>query len=220
MGILIVEDDRRMLEGLTFAFKKEGYAVREVESIKEARKILFRKTDIDVMILDCNLPDGDGFAFCRELKNDYDIPILLLTARDMEEEMIRGFKAGADDYVTKPFSLAVLKLRIKALVKRKMAQNILCSGAIRLNFSEGKVFCGEKECRLSKTEYELLYYFLQNKNQLLSKEQLWESVWGRKERYVEDNSISMAVSRLRQKLRSDGAALETVHGMGYIWRDI
>lgn len=219
MRMLIVEDDRRMLEGLIFAFKKEGYEVEAAKSAKELRNILFRKADFDILILDCNLPDGDGFALCSELKENYGMPTILLTARDMEEEMVAGFLAGADDYVTKPFSLAVLRMRVKTVMKRREEGSIRCSNGIRLNLNECKVFCGDKECRLSKIEYDLLVYFIQNKNWLLSREQLWEAVWKTKERYVEDNSISMAVSRLRQKLGAYGKHLKTVHGMGYMWKD-
>lgn len=219
MRMLIVEDDHRMQEGLAFAFQKEGYEVETAESVNELKKILFKKTDFDILILDCNLPDGDGFVLCRELKKDYGMPTILLTARDMEEEMVEGFHAGADDYVTKPFSLAVLRMRVKAVMKRRTEESILCFGDMRLNLKECKVYCGDSECRLSKTEYELLTYFLQNKNQLLSREQLWEAVWGTKERYVDDRSISMAVSRLRQRLGAAGEYLKTVHGMGYMWKD-
>lgn len=219
MRMLIVEDDHRMQEGLAFAFQKEGYEVEAAESVKELKKILFKKTDFDILILDCNLPDGDGFVLCRELKKDYGMPTILLTARDMEEEMVEGFHAGADDYVTKPFSLAVLRMRVKAVMKRRTEESILCFGDMRLNLNECKVYCGDSECRLSKTEYELLTYFLQNKNQLLSREQLWEAIWGTKERYVDDRSISMAVSRLRQRLGAAGEYLKTVHGMGYMWKD-
>ena len=219
MRMLIVEDDHRMQEGLTFAFQKEGYEVETAESVKQLKNILFKKTAFDILILDCNLPDGDGFVLCRELKKNFGMPTILLTARDMEEEMVQGFLAGADDYVTKPFSLEVLRMRVKAVMKRREEGSVLCSNDIRLNLNECKVFCGDKECRLSKTEYELLAYFLRNKNQLLSREQLWKAVWGTKERYVDDTSISMAVSRLRQKLGTTGEYLGTVHGMGYMWKD-
>ena len=219
MRMLIVEDDRRMLQGLAYAFRNEGYETETAETVGELRRILFRRTDFDILILDCSLPDGDGFAVCRELKRDYGFPVILLTARDMEEEMVEGFQAGADDYVTKPFSLAVLRMRVKAVSRRGQERNVLCTGDIRVELNECRVFCGDQECRLSRTEYELLVCFLNNKNRLLTRERLFEAVWGTKERYVDDSSISMAVSRLRQKLGASGAALKTVHGMGYLWKD-
>lgn len=219
MRMLIVEDDRRMLQGLVYAFRNEGYETEAAETVGELRRILFRRTDFDILILDCSLPDGDGFAVCRELKRDYGFPVILLTARDMEEEMVEGFQAGADDYVTKPFSLAVLRMRVKAVSRRGQERTVLCAGDIRVELNECRVFCGDQECRLSRTEYELLVCFLNNKNRLLSRERLFEAVWGTKERYVDDSSISMAVSRLRQKLGASGAALKTVHGMGYLWKD-
>lgn len=219
MRMLIVEDDRKMQQGLVFAFQKEGYEVEAAETVRELERILFGRKDFDILILDCNLPDGDGFEVCRKLKKEYGFPTILLTARDMEEEMVEGFLSGADDYVTKPFSLAVLRMRVKAVRKRREEVKVLCAGDIRVSLDECRVFCQDKECRLGKTEYELLTCFLRNKNQLLSRERLFEAVWSSKERFVDDNSISMAVSRLRQKIKTAGKHIQTVHGMGYVWKD-
>lgn len=217
--MLIVEDDRKMQQGLVFTFRKEGYEVEVAETVRELQKVLFRRKNFDILLLDCNLPDGDGFAVCKELKRDYGFPTILLTARDMEEEMVEGFQAGADDYVTKPFSLAVLRMRVRAVMKRGEEEKVLCAGDIRLNMDACKVFCGDEECKLSRTEYELLVYFLQNKNKLLTRERLFESIWGTRERFVDDSSISMAISRLRQRIGMSGKCIKTVHGMGYMWKD-
>lgn len=218
MKMLIVEDDPVMRKGLELTFQKE-YSVTAAASEKELRRILFQRADFDILILDCSLPDGDGFEICRELKKEYPFPIIFLTARDLEEEIVEGFRLGADDYVTKPFSLSVLRMRVKAVLKRREEKRILCSHNLRVDLAKHKVFVGEKECRLSEIEYQMLLYFLQNKNRLLTREQLFEAVWGIQEKYIDDNSISMAVSRLRKKVDADSNYLKTVYGMGYLWED-
>lgn len=218
MKMLIVEDDPVMRKGLELTFQKE-YSVTAAASEKELRRILFQKVDFDILILDCNLPDGDGFEICRKLKKEYPFPIIFLTARDLEEEIVEGFLLGADDYVTKPFSLSVLRMRVKAVLKRKKEETILCSHNIRVNLAKCTVFVGDKECRLSEIEYQMLLYFLKNKNRLLTREQLFEAVWGIQEKYIDDNSISMAVSRLRKKVDTESNYLKTVYGMGYMWED-
>lgn len=218
MKMLIVEDDPVMRKGLELTFQKE-YSVTAAASEKELRRILFQRADFDILILDCNLPDGDGFEICRELKKEYPFPIIFLTARDLEEEIVEGFQLGADDYVTKPFSLSVLRMRVKAVLKRQEEKRILCSHNIRVDLAKHTVFVGEKECRLSEIEYQMLLYFLQNKNRLLTREHLFETVWGIQEKYIDDNSISMAVSRLRKKVDAESNYLKTVYGMGYMWED-
>lgn len=218
MRMLIVEDDKNMREGLVLAFKKE-FEVEAAGTVKELRRVLFRKKDFDVLLLDCNLPDGDGFLICMELKEEYGFPTILLTARDLEEEMVEGFQSGADDYVTKPFSLAVLRMRVRAVMKRRQEEKVLCAEDLKVALDSCKVFLKDQECKLGRTEYDLLVCFLQNKNRVLTRERLFEAVWGTKEKFVEDNSISMAISRLRQKVSTAGSRIKTVHGMGYVWKD-
>lgn len=222
MKLLIVEDDKSMREGLCFAFEKEGYHVSAAGSVRELEQILCGESDFAVLILDCNLPDGDGFSICQKLKREgVPFPIVLLTARDMEDEMIEGFEAGADDYVTKPFFLEVFKLRIKALIKRREEKNRICSHHIELDTDRHRVVYKDEEISLTNLEYELLELLLKNKNKVMTHEMIWELIWGTKEKYVDDTSISMLVSRLRSKLSKTGLEgyLKTVYGIGYFWED-
>lgn len=219
--ILIVEDDKIMREGLLFAFQREGDQVTAVGSVCECKQVLLKDSDFDILVLDCNLPDGDGFALCRELKQNFHFPIVLLTARDMEEEMIEGLEAGADDYVTKPFFLEVFKLRIKNLIKREKERDELCSKDVHILIHERKVMYQNNEIPLSKSEYELLLLFFRNRNRVLTHDMIWENIWGVQEKYVDDSAIFMLVSRLRRKLKETGRGdcLKTVHGIGYLWED-
>ncbi len=219
--MLIVEDDKMMQEGLSFAFQSEGYQVKAVDSVFNLKNVLLNDRTFDILVLDCNLPDGDGFAVCRELKQSFRFPIVLLTARDMEEEMIEGLESGADDYVTKPFFLEVFKLRVKNLMKRKKEDDMVCSKDICISINERKVLYENRELCFGKSEYELLLLFFKNRNKVLTRDMIWEYIWGVKEKYVDDSAIFMLVSRLRSRLKeiNKGHCLKTVHGVGYLWED-
>lgn len=219
--MLIVEDDKKMQEGLSFAFENEGYQVMAVDSVRALKNMLFNDNTFDILILDCNLPDGDGFAVCRELKKNFKFPVVLLTARDMEEEMIEGLESGADDYVTKPFFLEVFKLRIKNLMKRREEENVVCSKDICICLDERRVLYKNNEIHFGKSEYELLLLFFKNKNKVLTRDIIWECIWGVKEKYVDDSAIVMLVSRLRNRLKriKRDHFLKTIHGVGYLWED-
>lgn len=219
--MLIVEDDKVMQEGLSFAFQSEGYQVVAVDSVQALKNALFHDGTFDILVLDCNLPDGDGFAICRELKQQFRFPVVLLTARDMEEEMIEGLEAGADDYVTKPFFLEVFKLRIKNVMKRLEEEEVVCSKGISIYLEERRVLYQNIEVNLGKSEYELLLLFFKNRNRVLTRDMIWDYIWGTREKYVDDSSIFMLVSRLRGRLKEIGRedCLKTVHGVGYLWED-
>lgn len=219
--MLIVEDDKVMQEGLSFAFQSEGYQVVAVDSVHALKNTLLNDNAFDILVLDCNLPDGDGFAVCRELKQHFRFPVVLLTARDMEEEMIEGLEAGADDYVTKPFLLEVFKLRIKNVMRRMVEDEVVCSKGICIYLEGRKVLYQNSEINLGKSEYELLLLFFKNRNRVLTCDMIWEYIWGAREKYVDDSSIYMLVSRLRGRLKEVGRehCLKTVHGVGYLWED-
>lgn len=219
--MLIVEDDKVMQEGLSFAFQSEGYQVVAVDSVQALKNALFHDGTFDILVLDCNLPDGDGFAICRELKQQFRFPVVLLTARDMEEEMIEGLEAGADDYVTKPFFLEVFKLRIKNVMKRLEEEEVVCSKGISIYLEERRVLYQNIEVNLGKSEYELLLLFFKNRNRVLTRDMIWDYIWGTREKYVDDSSIFMLVSRLWGRLKEIGRedCLKTVHGVGYLWED-
>lgn len=219
--MLIVEDDKVMQEGLSFAFQSEGYQVVAVDSVQALKNALFHDGTFDILVLDCNLPDGDGFAICRELKQQFRFPVVLLTARDMEEEMIEGLEAGADDYVTKPFFLEVFKLRIKNVMKRLEEEEVVCSKGISIYLEERRVLYQNIEVNLGKSEYELQLLFFKNRNRVLTRDMIWDYIWGTREKYVDDSNIFMLVSRLWGRLKEIGRedCLKTVHGVGYLWED-
>ena len=163
--LLIVEDDNDLREGLEFTFRSEKYEVISANTIKKAKECL-QQMDFQGIILDCNLPDGNGFELCKKLREESEIPIMMLTARDTELDEIKALELGADDYMSKPFSVAVLKARVKKILKNT-EHSILKSGNIRVDLSNGKVTKNEEEIELSATELKLLVYFINTTLQLL-----------------------------------------------------
>lgn len=219
--ILLLEDDETMNEGITMALEHDGFSVIGCFSIGEARERL-KKEIIDLCVLDVNLPDGSGFLFCREIRQKSRIPIILLTARDLELDIVNGLEAGADDYIVKPFSLMVFRARIHALLRRtetKQEQETYEEGPFSFGFTEMKFFRDGRSVELSKTEQKLLYYLIANRGRTLTREQILERVWDDADS-VEDNALSVTVKRLREKLEENPAKpeyLRTVYGLGYVW---
>lgn len=219
--LLIIEDDEDLLDGLAFSMRSEGYRVLTAQNKRDGLRILAGER-CDCVLLDCNLPDGNGFDFCREAKAVYDMPILMLTARDTEMDEVKALELGMDDFMSKPFSLAVLKARIRKLLRKETKDDRLMSSGIVVDKSKCKVFRGEEEILCSRIEYQMLVYLIENKNQVLSKEQILSSVWDSQGRFVDDNTVSVNMKRLRAKIEDDPknpTRIRTVYGMGYIWRE-
>lgn len=229
MKILIIEDDAGLNRGISFALEQEGYETFGARSLGEGYG-LFEREKPDAVILDLNLPDGDGISFCKRIRSRHDAgakcAVLMLTARDLETDEIMGLSSGADDYITKPFSVAVLKVRLRNILRRRAAdQNVggtaehtIVSGDIVLDLKTFRVSCGGKEMELSMTEFRLLQYFMEHKNQALLKEQILGYVWDEGGAYVEENTLSVNVSRLRRKLGKD--RIRTIQGIGYLWEEV
>ncbi len=220
--ILIVEDDRNLMEGLCYSFKEDGYEVRQAFSKSEAEEE-FYKNHVDLVLLDCNLPDGTGFEFCRKVRGSSDVPVLMLTARETEMDEVKAFNLGVDDYMRKPFSLAVLKARIQNLLRRKDAAEFIKAGSILIDKKNNRILRDGKEIKMTAMEYRLLRYLVENKGQILSKEQILSYIWDREGIYPDDNIVSVNIRRLRMKIEDDPADakyIQTVYGMGYIWRNI
>lgn len=224
MKILIIEDDAGLNRGISFALEQERYETFRARSLAEGYKV-FESVNPDAVILDLNLPDGDGIAFCEKIRS---LPgagdrtaILMLTARDLETDEIMGLTSGADDYITKPFSVAVLKVRLQNILRRRAASQeadqSLVSGDIVLDLKTFRASCGGRELDLSMTEFRLLQYFMEHKNQALLKEQILCHVWDEGGNYVEENTLSVNVSRLRKKLNGDH--IRTIQGIGYLWEE-
>ena len=177
------------------------------------------------ILLDLNLPDMDGNDLCRKIRESSQVPILMLTARDMETDEIMGLSSGADDYMTKPFSVAVLKLRLEKLLGRKgekTKSHILSSGDIVMDTDLIKVWKAQQEMECSVTEFKILKYFLENKNQVLTQNQILEAVWDREGKFVNPNTLQVNIGRLRKKIEEDPSRprfIKTIHGIGYIWEE-
>lgn len=221
MKILIIEDDAGLCRGISFALAQEGYETLMSRTLKEGLE-LFEKEKPDGVLLDLNLPDGDGIEGCKRIREKSEVPVLILTARDMEVDELMGLTSGADDYITKPFSVAVLKVRLENILKRKRraaeTESILASGELRMNTKTLRTFRGEEELELSMTEFRLLQYFLENKNQVLLKEQILQHIWDSDGNFVEENTLSVNISRLRRKI--GGNYIRTIQGMGYLWEEV
>lgn len=225
MLIFLIEDDEALAEGISFMLVKEGYETERFSACSDSRRAL-EQIQPDLILLDWNLPDGDGLMLCREISEKWKIPILMITARDMEIDQVMCLESGADDYIAKPFSLAVLKARIAALLRRQGGQSEkagqLISGQIRVDKKEMRAWKEDEELDLSLTEYRILKYFLENKNQVLLKEQILSHVWDNGGKFVEENTLMVNIRRLRTKVERDASHpeyIKTVHGMGYLWEE-
>ena len=219
--ILIVEDDIDLREGLSFSFSSDGYVVTESGTKRDGLSKI-AKNSYDLILLDCNLPDGTGFDLCREVRVYSNIPIIMLTARDTELDEIKALELGVNDYVSKPFSLGVLKARMKRILQERSATAKIAAGSLLIDPGTCKVQKNGEEVPLSKLEYRLLLYLAENKNHILSKEQILEKIWDSSGRYVDDNTVSVNISRLRAKIEDDASNpvwIKTVHGIGYIWKE-
>ena len=225
MLIFLIEDDEALAEGISFMLEKEGYETERFSACSDSRRAL-EQTQPDLILLDWNLPDGVWLMLCREISEKWKIPILMITARDMEIDQVMCLESGADDYIAKPFSLAVLKARIAALLRRQGGQSEkagqLISGKIRVDNKEMRAWKEDEELDLSLTEYRILKYFLENKNQVLLKEQILSHVWDNGGKFVEENTLMVNIRRLRTKVEKDASHpeyIKTVHGMGYLWEE-
>ena len=224
MKILVIEDDQGLRQGIAFSLTQEGYQALQASSGKEGYRLFLQESPQGIL-LDLNLPDMDGNDLCRKIRKTSQVPILMLTARDMETDEIMGLSQGADDYMTKPFSIAVLKLRLAKLLDRNMEKeeaHILRSGDIVLDQDLLKVWKENQEMECSVTEYRILKYFLENKNQVLTRNQILEAVWDLDGKFVNPNTLQVNIGRLRKKIEKDPSSpryIKTIRGIGYIWEE-
>jgi len=221
-NILIVEDDKGLSRGIFFSLNKVGYQVYVAHDLKTANE-LFKNNNINMIILDLNLPDGNGIDFCREIRAVSSVPIIMLTARDLETDEIEGLDSGADDYITKPFSISVLIARVNSIFRRNAANNKsnqIKSDKVVIDLDSFKVYKSNKEVTISVTEFKLLKYLIENKGQVLLKEQILKNLWDDSGNFVDENTLPVNIRRLRKKIEDDPSKpklIKTVHGMGYMW---
>ncbi|WP_270942164.1 response regulator transcription factor [Romboutsia lituseburensis] len=219
-NILIIEDDDTIAFGVKSFLSKSNYNVIHGENLKRGKELF--KPYIDLILLDLNLPDGSGFEFCRYVKEIKDIPIIFLTINDEDSNMIKGLDMGGDDYITKPFKLSVLQSRISAVLRRTVKQQIqedtLCCKNIKVIKSQSRVYKNNQEVELTLGEYNLLLQLLENKNRTLTRSTLLENLWDVNGEFVNNNTLSVAIKRLREKLE-DASFIKTVRGIGYRLED-
>ena len=220
--ILLVEDDGQIAAYLGELLRAEGFDTQIAGSKKEAGECLLAQ-DFDLVLLDVSLPDGNGFSICAEVKREYEIPVVFLTASGDEYSVVAGLDMGADDYIAKPFRPRELISRIRSVLRRcKKEQRILSCGDLKVNVSSATVTKGEKELFLSALEYRLLLLLLQNKGQILTRNQLLEEIWDASGEYVNDNTLSVYMKRLREKIEENPQSprlLHTIRGIGYRMED-
>ena len=220
--ILLLEDDESLRRGISLKLEKEGYEVLSAGGISEAER-LFEENDIVLIISDIAVTDGNGLEFCREVRKKSRVYIIFLTALDQEVDIVNGYDAGADDYITKPFSLMVLISKVNALMRRidqrEDTGTELVSGAFKVCCPAMRVSRDDEEILLSKTEFKLLLYFLENPEQIISREQILSAVWDVDGQFVDDNTVPVTISRLKKKLAVDAAYdyIRNVRGLGYLW---
>lgn len=223
--LLLLEDDQSLIDGLVYALTKEGFALDVAMTVREARAQLAVQA-YDLLLLDQTLPDGSGLALCEEVRAGGNaVPIIFLTAMDEEIQVIRALDAGGDDYITKPFKLGELCSRIRAQLRRsgmlrQQEQEPVSEGTVRIE--GGRAYRAGEPLELTATELRLLACFLRNRGQVLTREQLLAALWDEDANFVDDNTLSVYIRRLREKVERDPSApqhLRTVRGLGYEWRE-
>ncbi len=221
--ILLLEDDLSLINGLSFAFKKQGFELAIARTLKEADE-KWGEGKYDLLVLDVSLPDGTGFEFCKKVRRTSKVPIIFLTASDEEMNIIMGLDIGGDDYITKPFKLGVLVSRINALLRRakdfRSTDTELQSNGIKVLLLQGQVFKNEKLLDLTAAEYKLLSLFMKNPNMVLTKEQILDKLWDCEGNYIDSSTLTVYIRRLRMKIEdnpSEPQMLLTVRRMGYKW---
>ena len=221
--IFLVEDDLSLINGLSFALKKQGYELTVARTGREAEQ-LWEKEKYDLVILDVTLPDRSGFDLCRKFRETSKIPIMFLTAADEETDIIMGLDIGGDDYMTKPFKLAIFLSRVNALLRRSenfnQADTELNSNGIKVQLLKGAVYKNGELLDLTASEYKLLCLFMENPNIVLSSEQILSRLWDCEENYIDNSTLTVYIRRLRTKIEDDPGnpqKIVTVRRIGYKW---
>ena len=224
-NILLLEDDKSLNRGIIFKLKKEGYNVCTAFNIKEAKDV-FENNKVDLIISDVGLPDGSGFDFCEEIRKISNVHIIMLTALDQEIDIVAGYDIGADDYITKPFSLMVLISKVNALMRRtslrEESKRIIRCRNLSFYPEEMKLLINNEEVILSKNEYKLLNRLIKNSGQIVTKGQLLEALWDKDGAFVDENTVAVNIRRLREKIEdipSEPVFIKNIRGIGYRWNE-
>ncbi len=228
-NLFLLEDDISLIDGLQYSLNKNGFQVDVVRTVKEAKEFLAEIGKYDLLILDVTLPDGTGFDICERVrKRNNMVPIIFLTASDEEVNIIRGLDCGGDDYVTKPFKLGELCSRIRALLRRagrtnKEDGNLLECGDVSIDLLGSRVFLKGTLLDLTNMEYRLLCLLVKSANRVVSRDMILNDLWDGTGNFVDDNTLSVYIRRLREKVEPDASHpqhLITVRGFGYQWKEV
>ncbi len=218
-NILIIEDDPDLNQTIGYALEKAGYGVFRADSIRKAESIFVREK-ICLVLLDVNLPDGEGYTFCRWAKAQREVPVIYLTARDLEEDALEGYESGAEDYVTKPFSMKILLKKLDVVLKRLTPAGSLAfqDDHLRMDLEQARLYVDGRECSVTPTEVRMLRLFLSNRGQLLTYEVMLDRLWDSGGQFVDKHALAVNVNRLRQKLEdAEHKYISNVYGVGYQW---
>ncbi len=221
MKLFLLEDDSAISMGISYSLTNEGYSVTAASSVKQGLEII-KNNSFSLYILDLNLPDGSGYDVCKEIKKQGDLPVIFLTAYDDEINVVTGFELGADDYITKPFRLKELSVRIKSVLRRyskDTTHGIINVKNIKINTKEAKVYKDNNEIILTAMEYKLLLSLIKNRGRVLSRTALLENLWDIDGDFIEENTLTVYIKRLRDKIEEEPnkpAVIKTVRGLGYI----
>nr|WP_294492760.1 response regulator transcription factor [uncultured Mediterraneibacter sp.] len=216
MRILLIEDDTQMNEALKIFFRKEGYTILQAYNAKEAEQCLNKEPD--VIIADIGLPGTSGIDFCKKLLKYKEIPVIFLTAKDDEEDILEGYEAGCQEYVTKPVSPKVLLKKIEVILKRSGSGNIIEYKDLRIDFDKRKVWNCDREIKLTVKEWKVLSILAANRGNIVTKEMLLEKIWDADNNFVDDHALTVVINRLRKKIESDLSSpvfIKNIFGVGY-----
>lgn len=216
--ILLVEDNETIVMGLKYSLEQENFKVDVAKNQSEAKEKI-KQEKYDVFLLDISLPDGSGFDICRLIKRQQDTPVIFLTAREEENDVVKGLDLGADDYIIKPFRTRELISRINSVLRRygkNSEENQIIHQGIRIDMNKAKVYKDEKEIILTSLEYKILVLLFTNKNKLITREQILDKIWDIAGNFVNDNTLTVYIKRIREKLDDkQGKIIQTVRGIGY-----
>lgn len=218
-NILIIEDDPDLNQTIGYALEKAGYGVFRADSIRKAETIFVREK-ICLVLLDVKLPDGEGYTFCRWAKAQREVPVIYLTARDLEEDALEGYDSGAEDYVTKPFSMKILLKKLDVVLKRLTPAGSLAfqDDHLRMDLEQARLYVDGREYSVTPTEVRMLRLFLSNRGQLLTYEVMLDRLWDSGGQFVDKHALAVNVNRLRQKLEdAEHKYISNVYGVGYQW---
>lgn len=215
-NILLIEDNESILKGLVYSLEQERFKVTTAMTIKDSKNLLESNNIYNLIVLDISLPDGSGFDLCKYIKSNYNIPIIFLTAKDEEQDVVQGFDLGADDYIIKPFRTRELISRANNILRRynNIQTNIITSSNIKIDLDAQRVYKNDDEIVLTALEYKILALLFTNINQTVSREKILDKIWDIAGNYVNDNTLTVYIKRIRAKL-SPNDIIKTIKGIGY-----